>query len=295
MITIREEERKKENVLNGGTIVADFKPINLTYYNPRTSFFKAGKNDRESYTLYSCSNCENCQAYKNHRCVMIGGLWGRRCPYGRISRKEGYTKSAKKCGELIESMKTRYPDIGYALKEQKALCQVGDYVWIPLPWLVNHVNSVREREFFWGEYFVKNEDFTAEFVVELVNFRPRALMGGEISDYKKKYVPEFVRQVKIGFPEKYEEALRIQPSVAELAEKVEYKGKKAKLSSLKPGRVKVGIYEVEWDGVRLYGKAREFGVDVEGDLEIRFGEGESEKTVATIVDEGTVGEETEIE
>ena len=164
--------------------MADFKPINLTYYNPRTSFFKAGKNDRES---------------------------------------------------------------------------------------------------------------TAEFVVELVNFRPMALMGGEISDYKKKYVPEFVRQVKIGFPEKYEEALRIQPSVAELAEKVEYKGKKAKLSSLKPGRVKVGIYEVEWDGVRLYGKAREFGVNVEGDLEIRFGEGESEKTVVTIVDEGTVGEETEIE
>lgn len=43
-------------------IIGDYKAINFTYYNPRTSLFKAGKSDREG------ENIENVH-YPDKRCV----------------------------------------------------------------------------------------------------------------------------------------------------------------------------------------------------------------------------------
>ena len=84
-------------------VIEDYKPINFTYYNPRTSLFKAGKSDRERTTVYFCNNVESCDAYKRGKCVMLNGLYSHSCPYGKIERQEGYTKAARSCGVLISN------------------------------------------------------------------------------------------------------------------------------------------------------------------------------------------------
>lgn len=97
-------------------IIGEYKPINFTYYNPRTSIFKSGKSDRERISVYKCNNCENCDAYKRKCCVMLNGLWWHKCPYGTIEKKEGFTKAARKCGYLVSEYKGKYGDVEYALK-----------------------------------------------------------------------------------------------------------------------------------------------------------------------------------
>lgn len=93
-------------------IIGEYKPINFTYYNPRTGIFKSGKSDRERIFVYKCNNCENCDAYKRKCCVMLNGLWWHKCPYGAIEKKEGFTKAARKCGYLKNYLDafTKYMD-----------------------------------------------------------------------------------------------------------------------------------------------------------------------------------------
>lgn len=184
-------------------IIGEYKPINFTYYDPRTSIFKSGKSDRERISVYKCNNCENCDAYKRKCCVMLNGLWWHKCPYGTIEKKEGFTKAARKCGYLIMEYKGKYGDVEYALKPLNFVCEIGDYVYLGLPHLNGYNNPIRNSDFFVDNDMIKKEDFTPEFIVELIKYRPYALMGGEISSYQKEYVPKFCDQLKRFMPDMY--------------------------------------------------------------------------------------------
>ena len=77
---------KNRNYQIGVIVIENYKPICFTYYNP-SRIFKSGKNARERVSVYKCSNCENCNAYKKKKCVMLNGIWGHSCPYGTIEKK----------------------------------------------------------------------------------------------------------------------------------------------------------------------------------------------------------------
>ena len=69
----------------------------------------------------------------------------------------------------------------------KFLCYIGDYLFLPLPHLINYSNSIRNKNFFKGNGdTIKKVNFSAEFVVKLIKYRPEALMGSEIVSYQKK-------------------------------------------------------------------------------------------------------------
>ena len=206
----------------------EYKPINLTYYNPYTAFFKAGKSDRETVTLYTCCNTENCDAYKRKKCVMINDSCGHSCPYGKESREVGYTKAARRCGELIRRYRDKYGEVEYNVKDLRFICYIGDYVFLNLPFLVNYNNSIRNKDFFIGENMIKKSDFTPEFVVELIEYRPRDLFWNEISKYQKEYVPLFCTQLKRYMPDMYEKVKAIYPEIDSRITDVDYRGKKQK-------------------------------------------------------------------
>lgn len=218
-------------------IIGEYKPINFTYYDPRTSIFKSGKSDRERISVYKCNNCENCDAYKRKRCVMLNGLWWHKCPYGAIEKKEGFTKAARKCGYLIMEYKGKYGDVEYALKSLNFVCEIGDYVFLGLPHLNGYNNPIRNSDFFVDNDMIKKEDFTPEFIVELIKYRPYALMGGEISSYQKEYVPKFCDQLKRFMPDMYTRVCEIYPEIRSLVENIDYTGKRAKLMTLLPGKL----------------------------------------------------------
>lgn len=152
--------------------ISNYISINFTYYNPRNSLFKAGKSDRERVTVYTCNNSKSCDACKRNKCVMMNGLYSRSCPYGQIKREEGYTKAARRCGELIQKRKNEYGNVEVFKKALKFVCYIGDYVYLPLSYLIKYSNSIRENSFLKenGD-IIRKEDFTPEFIVELLKFR----------------------------------------------------------------------------------------------------------------------------
>lgn len=272
--------------------IEEYKPIHLTYYNPCTSIFKAGKSDREKVTLYRCCKSETCNAFKNKKCIMLNGIWGHACPYGKSVHQEGYTKAARKCGELIRKYRENYGEVEYKLKMLNGLCRINDYVYTGLPHLQNYVNSIRPKEFFTYEDLIKIEDFTPEFIVELIKFRPYAMFGGEIESYQKKDVPQFCNQLKRNVPELYKQVFEIYPEIENSIEDIDYSGKKAKVKTLLPGIVKLSTGILQWDGNVLKAKGKQISFWGLKDEEVTIAP--DDETVVEICDNETVTDGTEL-
>lgn len=272
--------------------ISNYIPINFTYYDPRNSLFKAGKSDRERVTIYTCNNSENCDACKRNKCVMLNGLYFHPCPYGQTKREEGYTKAARRCGDLIQKKKDEYGDVAYSKSDLKFVCYIGDYVFLPLPHLINYSNSIRENSFFKGDgNIIRKEDFTPEFIVELIKYRPRAMMGGEITSYQRKEVPKFCSQLKRYMPDMFEKVKTIYPEIEDRIEDIDYQNKYARVVTLLPGKVKLSTKIVEWDGsvIRAKGDQLTFwGLSKETVIITP-----DESTYVQIVDNATVTDDTE--
>lgn len=271
----------------------EYKAINFTYYNPNSSIFKAGKSDRERATVYWCNNSKNCEAYKRGKCVLLNGLGGRKCPYGKIERQVGYTKSARKCGDLVNRMKSKYGDVAYALKNLCFLCNIGDYVFLNLPHLINYSNSIRDVNFFINDDMIKKEDFTPDFVVELIKYRPRALMGGEIEAYQREAIPKFCSQLRKYMPDMYEKVKFVYPEIDTRIEIISYVDKKARLVTLLPGKVKLSTDVLEWDGKLLHAKGHQISFWGMSEEEVTIVP--NPKTVVKVLDNSTVTDDTELE
>ena len=269
----------------------NYEPINLTYYNPCNSLFKASRSDRERVTLYTCCNKENCDAYKRNKCVMMNGLYGKKCPYGQKITETGFTKAARNCGKLIADYKKRYEEVEYSKNSLHFICTIGDYVFLNLNHLTNYVNSIRDKDFFVGEYMIKKSDFTPEFVVELIKYRPLALFGGVIPSYEKEDVPRFCTQLKRYMPEMYEHVKAIYPEIDKYIRNIDYSNKYAKVKTLLPGKIKISIYYCEWDGKVIRGTGKGLGIHDLKDAEVIVIP--NDDTYVKIVDNATVTEETE--
>ena len=268
----------------------EYKPINLTYYNPCTSIFKVRKSDRERVTLYQCCQSETCAAYKNKKCIMLNGIWGHGCPYGKQIRKEEYTKAARNCGVLVSEYRNKYSDIEYELKYLNTVCKINDYVYTGLPHLQNYVNSIRPKDFFAFEDLIKIENFTPEFIVELINFKPYAMVGGEIESYQKKAVPQFCYQLKRNIPDLYQQVVEIYPEIQNLIENINYVGKKAKVKTLLPGKVKLSSDILDWNGDMLKAKGKQISWWGLHDEDVTIIP--DDNTVVEICDNETVMDET---
>lgn len=272
----------------------EYELINLTYYNPKEAIlFKAGKSDRERVTLYWCCNKDNCEAYKNNTCIQCNGLFGMSCPYGKKDVKEGYTKAAKKCGELVSLYKKEHENILYKLEYISRICKIGDYVYLNLPHLNNMVNPIYNKEMFFNDKLIKKEYFTPEFIIKLLEYNPRALIGGVIHSYQDKDIPLFSWQLKRYMFDEYNKVLSKYSRIENLARSVSFVGKKAKVKTLDKGLVKIGIYIFDWDGEYLRGKGKDLDYSLQNNEEILIKP--NDDTYVKVYDDNTVTESTVFE
>lgn len=228
-------------------------------YDPNNAFFKSKSTDRYEVNIYSCSCCDQCQAYKLGCCLLKNGLWGERCPFGNRHRIEGPTKKAKSGFNFVMKAKEqfKYSSVdrevkGKSLESVQCTCKIGDgsYIYINLPHLYNYVNPITEALGMTSEYVIPAENFTEKAVRTLLNFRPQALFGGEIETYQKKEVPKFVRDLKRNFRPLYDACVVGTPYEV-YGNNIDYKGKKAFLKTLKPGDVVLDHKVWHWDGKKL--------------------------------------------
>ncbi len=264
-----------------------YEPINFTYFDPSNTFFKSCKNDRSEYTVYFCNNKDNCQAYSRGKCVLLCGLWGESCPYGKRNKTTGPTKRAKGMRSFLSDAKSRYADVSYELKSLEFTARVGDKIYIALPYLKNYVNPIAEVE---KEHFIDYDKFDSAFIARLIDFKPRALMGGVITDYQTKYVPQFISHIKKYFPEQFAELIKARPEIAERIQNINYIDKVANVKTLEPGKVKLSTNYLQWDGKVLTAKGKDISWWGLGDEEVIITPGEN--TWVKIADNNTVTDDT---
>lgn len=212
----------------------------------------SNKSDHASYSTVSCQESDRCGFYKAGACAAVG--FGGACPYAEYRRKRGPTRRAASYSKFISEAKQQYQGVSCLNSPAgDSVHVVGDYVFLPLSYLKNFVNPL-EINGLRHEKFVPMSELNAQLIVKLVNFKPLALLGGEIKSYQERHVPDMLRGLKELFPDLVREAVSIDPELAKRFEQTTSVGRKALLRTLKPN---CGTFKVThkadwvWDGEYL--------------------------------------------
>ena len=210
-------------------------------------------------------------------------------PYFTKKKIVGRTEKARTHGDLKRRLEKKYPELKDRLKStDRKILDFGEYIFLDIPHIDNYVNPIVNDDQWYNSQYIKKEFFTIDFIKELIEYRPIALFNRkEITDFQAKKLPSFLRELKIFNEDLYKES--IKGSRFE-EEEINYSGLKAKLKTLKPGKVKYRLDISEeifyWDGRELTkgNKLRDGSTIV-----IR----PSDKVIVKIIDNNTVTDKTE--
>lgn len=238
------------------------KTIYASIYDPSISiFFKAKANEKAECRTIQCSNSDKCGLFARGECVLRDTLLGSRCPYGYATLIKGPTRRAKGYRKWMEERKEFHKDHFVKLGSPTVkMTIVGDHVYLPYA----HMNMnegvpflSHGRLFSTGSHFMLWKDFTVEIILKMVDYRPQALMGGEITSYQKETVPKLLTHLKEIFPELYERTITERPGLSGVSRS--NIGRQAFIHSLRPGVVvtkyhkenKLETQHWTWDGEYL--------------------------------------------
>jgi hypothetical protein len=220
----------------------------------QTLFFKNKKTDKACAYFVTCSNSENCSLFKEKRCS-ARRTFASYCPYGRQYIQHGFSRMAKGFRKWIDDVKSANKDVGTLDAPQDKFAYVGDYVYLPYA----HMDMNTKIPFLahggfmkWAKDFIPKSAWTIDTIIHIVEFRPQAFFGGEISDYQKKEIPLFLQHLEEMESDMYQALLAKRPDFIQkynLTNK-NYVGRKAYLWTLTPSTVKLRT-EWNWDGQRL--------------------------------------------
>ncbi len=236
--------------------MTDYKLIHVHIYDPRNSIFKGSKSDKSAAHYYTCSASDRCDAYSGGQCVMIGKIFGGRCPYGRKNVTTGFTSRARKYHEWISDIKEKYKDQLWALKSvDKTAIKLGDGFLLPYSFMDMNKKVPFQAHgggFCTGVPFIKAEDLTPDALLSIVTFKPQAMMGGEIRDYQLKSVPKFVKDLHDKYPELFKTLVSVYPEAESACANYDYTGRKALLSTINHGcEVIISKKSWQWDGENI--------------------------------------------
>lgn len=223
----------------------EYKIVDWNLYNPAESIFGNNK-DKAEFRLAYCKNSENCEAYKRGECTLLD-FFSEKCPYGKVKKEIGFTPRARKYSKWIQEKKEIVKDIT-RLSSAKKVTKIGDYYFFPYPhWSLDESVSCQKRAGFVSnqEQYIHQDRFTPEWLVKVLQARPKAIFGGEITSYQQEVVPKIVAHLKEEFPKIHEEVAKLidLPEVY-----ITYVGRKAVLKTLNPFKYKEKNKWIIWDG-----------------------------------------------
>lgn len=258
--------------------------VSWSYY-PASIF---NKNDKEQLVEIYLNDPAGEEVLNTGLLPALGFIMNRD-PYFTIKRTDGKTKRAASYGHIANKFRKKYPELENKLKNtDKKLLNFGEYIFIKLPYISNYVNPIVSKEKWFNEQYIKKEFFNEELIKELIEYKPLALFNHkEIIEYQKEKLPAFLRALSLFNEELYKKATK----GTDFEEKeINYKGLKAKLSTLKPGKVlykyDLSRKEFTWDGELLSQTAK---LDDGSTLLIK----PTDDSIVQIIDNNTVTNETE--
>lgn len=248
-----------------GTVM---KPVHFNIFIPHKSMFKSSRNDRSQVQLVLCSRFEDCDLIKRGECSFNSSFGWHACPYGMHRKYEGFTPKARAYSKWNEEQKKKYEGVPYLNGHTDVLAFIGDYVFLPYAHMdMADVGWIQKSTGFFGRgcAFLKKELFTPQTILQLIDFRPQAMMGGEIKDYQEKSVPKFVKHLQEKCPDLLEETEKLEikrlldlgktneenhffkSKIKQILAQYSYVGRKAILQTLTPNIGKfVDIHKGEW-------------------------------------------------
>lgn len=273
------------------------KLVHFHVFDPKQpSLFKAKANDHAEAHIVRCSLEGTCPVRAKGQCIERD-FWSSGCPYGSRSVVTGPTKRSRDMSKWIAAQREGVgPNPPTLSSTQKVMAVIGDYVWLPYPHMDFHAKSpTLEISLSSGRKMLRIEEFTPEVVQRICEWRPRAMFGGEITDYQKESVPLFVKHLSEVMPDLFAATAAVYPNLRELLAKTTNIGREARLRSLAPN---VGEFvdihggRWTWDGEYLTSKNSKmsFGL-VNGFSEIRVKPDPASKVKVT--SEGQVTPTTE--
>lgn len=182
--------------------------IDLTVYDPRGLHVGRGCNTEWVSAIW-CSNKDNCDAYKQGRCILVvkPGYASldhdrRECPYGREENKSGFTPRSAKCGKLTNDYLAKHGDKRDALKGcwQPGLLYVGDYV--RLDWkLENLFQQFLDPDQYFGKNMIRKDAFTAQLIVKMIRRSNHNSDIFGLLKYLRDNMPAMYADVKSLYPQ----------------------------------------------------------------------------------------------
>lgn len=210
------------------------KVVSCSIFNPCNSIFKHPANARAECTVVRCS-LEKCPLRESGTCTWIPPIGYDACPYGKVSCSTGYTKRAGKFSSWIREKEKEYEGIPSLKYPHKRLAFIGDYVYLPYAHidLNESVPFIRHSHYFVsGCRFIHKNAWNIKNILSIIDFRPRAMMGGEIRQYQEKEIPKFLSHVRESDVDMWNQIIKERP---ELDKEPNYVGRKALLKTVKPG------------------------------------------------------------
>jgi len=209
----------------------EYQVVSRWVFDPTKSLFKQFANSKaESETIFC--KLDKCPLRDAETCTWGPVLGYDKCPYGKVSKQFGPTKRAKSFRAWINEQKALYPGIGKLGSPANKLAFIGEYVYMPyahmdmnkeIPFLVHsHV-------FQSGCAFVPSSAWTLTTVLSLLDFKPMAMMGGQITQYQKESVPRFLAHLREADKEMWQALIKERPTLDVPPDHV---GRKALLSTL---------------------------------------------------------------
>lgn len=262
-----------------------------------------GRETKLEASVISCDQHQSCSLFKNNQCVRVRSFGDTSCKYGREETVTGFTSKAKKYHGFRSEWKN-HEAYGKLTHPPDKLGVMGDFVYFPYAHVRIRETQSKELQLvqpattMFTMKFIERKHFNVEFIHRLCTFKPQAMMGGEITSYQKEVVPLFLAHLKEVLPELHAEFLSVHP---ECAREVNYVGRKALLTTVKPSFVEYTSRDYpdfnetwEWDGVVLTHKGGYVHkVKVIKDYEVEcFKIIPNEKAVVTITDNDQVDEQT---
>lgn len=181
-----------------------------------------------------CDRSGECSAYKNGECFCVTTFFGVRCGIGRVTCVDGCTKQSKTFHRVWREAKA-HPNYGkLKYPYHTTVTRIDNDVFLTLPhiWLEEREDgqiSCRDPHLSTNRLLVSSDRLTPENIKRICEFRPRAIMGGVITDYQFKTVPMFLHQLRGLFPDKFAEFEKAYPDFEIKAPN--WKGRRAKLAT----------------------------------------------------------------
>jgi ribosomal protein S17E len=105
----------------------------------------------------------------------------------------------------------------------------------------------KETVFTKGNCFLPKQNFTIDNIINICEFRPYAMMGGEITSYQKEEVPKFIKHLSEIMSNIYNELCSKYDRAKIVVDTYSHIGRKAILNTINPNVGKlIDIHKGEW-------------------------------------------------